>query len=102
QGTIACGQVLRFEMVCSHGLIADCGLVHPQSPINPQSPEIPKSEIRCRWGGKPGSATGGARIGRRGCLHVEEERGGAAPLREQPLALLSHFSGLFALLAANR
>ena len=44
----------------------------------------------CDAGGREGtgSATGGARSKDAGCLHVEEERRRAAPLRELTLALL--------------
>src|SRR5712691_238360 len=53
-------------------------------------------------GGDVGSATGGAPQQDAGCLHVEEERGGAAPLRVLTLALLGDLLGLFAVLAAHR
>src|SRR5207244_10013763 len=48
------------------------------------------------------SATGGAPLQDAGCLHVEEQRGGAAPLRVLTLALLGDLLGLFAVLAAHR
>src|SRR3954469_8984938 len=35
-------------------------------------------------------------------LHVEEERGGAAPRRHQALALLRHFARFLAVLAPHR
>src|ERR1700674_5591790 len=55
----------------------------------------------CRWGGM-GSATGGALLQDAGCLHVQEERGGASPVRELAFTLLGNLPRLLAVLAADR
>ena len=54
-----------------------------------------------RVGRKSGSATGGAPLDAGECLHVEEERGGAATLRQMPLALLGVLFGFLAILAPD-
>src|SRR5438034_3423999 len=53
-----------------------------------------------RWRRESGSATGGAPMDA-GFLHVEEERRGAAALRQLALALFGDLPGLFTVLAAH-
>src|SRR5579862_6039938 len=56
-----------------------------------------------QWQERKSPATGGAFISQTpACLHIQEQRGGSAALRELPLPLLGGFASRLAVLAPDR